>query len=177
MSFLFLMGLFSALSWLVSRALRRKMDLRNAMRFGAASAFVFTGVDHFISGEIRYLPMMPPLFGDLRLPLIWFIGAAEIAGAIGLIVPSALSIRLHMPGLRCTAGIALSVLLAYVVIANIHVAISGGSVNGLDFGAWYFWMRPFLQPFIILWVLYASNVIWRDELSGAHRQVPPRPPC
>ena len=87
MSFLLLMAAAAAMGWLASFVLRRPMNLRDAMRIGAAGAFLFTGVDHFISTDTRYLPMMPAFFGPLlgrwccslgrrRSPAPWLAGAA-----------------------------------------------------------------------------------------------------
>lgn len=159
MSFLLLMAAAAAMGWLVSFVLRRPMNLRDAMRVGAAGAFLFTGVDHFLSAETRYLPMMPAFFGHLAPPLVLFTGAAEIAGAIGLLVPLSAYGRLGLPNLRHAAGVALAVMLVFLVTANVNVAIKGGGVDGLAFGQWYFWLRPVFQPFIIFWVLYAAGVI------------------
>lgn len=50
-------------------------------------------------------------------------------------------------------------MLSIVVMANVHVALEGATVDGLPFGAWYYWLRPFLQPLIVLWALYAAGVI------------------
>lgn len=161
MSFLLLMSTIAAIVWLTRMILTRQNDLRTAMRFGAAGAFLFTGTDHFLSAESRYLPMMPDFFGSASLPLIWLTGAAEIAGAIALLVPLEWYARLRLPNLRYWAGIGLTVMLAFLVIANINVAMKGNGVEGINAGDWYFWTRPFFQPLIMLWVLYAANVIGR----------------
>jgi uncharacterized membrane protein len=131
------------------------------MRFGAAGAFPFTGTDHFMSAQSRYLPMMPDFFGSASLPLIRFTGAAEIAVAIALLVPLGLYARMKLPNLRYWAGIGLAVMLAFLVIANVNVAIEGTGVAGISAGEWYFWTRPLFQPVIMLWVLYAAGVIGR----------------
>jgi hypothetical protein len=47
------------------------------------------------------------------------------------------------------------------VVANIHVALEGSRVQGLEFGAWYYYLRPFFQPIFMLWALFVSGVIWR----------------
>ena len=165
MSFLLLMAIASAMSWLASFVLRRPMSLRDAMRVGAVGAFLFTGVDHFLNVDTRYLPMMPTFFGGLARPLVLFTGAAEIAGAVGLLVPLSVYKHLGWPNLRHAAGVALAVMLVFLVIANVNVAIRGGGVDGLAFGQWYFWLRPVFQPFIILWVLYAAGVIPSEQTA------------
>ena len=167
MSFLLFMAAAATVSWLGSFVVRRPLKLRDAMRCGAAGAFLFTGVDHFISADTRYLPMMPALFGSLARPLVLFTGAAEMAGAIGLLVPMRAYRQLGLPNLRHAAGVALAVMLSFLVIANINVAINGGGVDGLAFAPWYFWVRPLFQPLIILWVLYSAGVLPRTMVSTA----------
>jgi hypothetical protein len=50
-------------------------------------------------------------------------------------------------------------MLVFLVIANVNVAVKGGSVPGLSFGPEsYYWLRPLLQPVIIAWALYAGGV-------------------
>ncbi len=159
MSFLLLMCMIGLMSWVTGGLLRRGVRLRAAMRFGAGGAFLFTGVDHFLNDETRYLPMMPAFFGDGALPLIWLTGAAELLGAVGLLLPAAFYRRLGLPDLRYWAGVGLGLMLSLVVIANVNVAVTGSGVDGLPFGQWYYWIRPLLQPLIILWVFYAAGVI------------------
>lgn len=55
------------------------------MRIAMALALVLAGTDHWLNPE-RYLPMMPA-WVPLHLEVVLFTGAAEIAGAIGLLVP------------------------------------------------------------------------------------------
>lgn len=172
MSFLVLMTIAAAGAWLVGRLPRRRLDLRAAMRLGAALAFALVGVDHFQSAETRYVPMMPAFFGDWSLPLVLFTGAAEIAGAIGLALPQRWAAAAGLPHLRWWVGVALAVMLAFLVIANVNVALQGGGVEGLAFGQWYFWLRPFLQPLIILWVLYAAGVAWSADAPRARPAAP-----
>lgn len=159
MSFLLLMAAVAAMGWLVTLILRPPMGLRDAMRLGAVGGFLFTGIDHFVNVDTRYLPMMPAIFGSLARPLVLFTGAAEIAGAIGLLLPISTYKRLGLPNLRYMAGVALAGMLVALAIANINFAIKGRGVDGLAFGHWYFWLRPAFQPLIILWVLYAAGVM------------------
>lgn len=169
MSFLLLMSVVAVVDALVQKTRSGRWELRRAMRHGMVGGFLFTGVDHFVHDTERYLPMMPPWFEPLSLELVWFTGAAELAGAIGLLLPPRLYRRLGLPDLRRAAGIGLALLLSVVVVANVHVALSGATVDGLPFGAWYYWMRPFLQPLIVLWALYAGNVIGARRTGVAAR--------
>jgi uncharacterized membrane protein len=169
MSFLALISLGAGLAWLLSHVFRRALDLRGAMRWGMALGFLFTGVDHFINGTIRYVPMMPSVLAEHALAWVYVTGVAELAGGVGLLVPLAIYRRLGLPNLQRQAGIWLAVMLVCVVAANINVAIQGQSVQGLDFGAWYFWVRPLFQPVFIVWALYCVGV-WprrsRTSVSG-----------
>jgi len=162
MSFLFLIIILSLIAYVPQFFIGDRKDYRMAMRHGMAGGFIFTGIDHFLNAESRYLPMMPEFLADYALALVYFSGAAELAGAIGLIIPPAVYRRLGLPDLSKWAGIGLAVMLAFLVIANINVAVQGRSVQGLEFGAWYYWLRPFLQPIFIIWALYASGVIGKQ---------------
>jgi uncharacterized membrane protein len=142
-------------------------DPRFAMRVGMAAALLFTGVDHFLSAHSRYLPMMPGFFGSAALPLVYFSGAAEIAGAIGLLAPASAYRRAGLPNLRRAVGYALALMFALLVIANVNVALTGQQVEGLAFGQWYFWLRPLLQPVFILWALFATGIIWAPQPTSA----------
>lgn len=168
MSFLVLMLVFSALAYIPQVFLGDRRDYRMALRHGMAGGFTFTGIDHFINAHSRYVPMLPDFMADYALALVYFSGAAEIAGAIGLVVPLAVYRRLGLPNLRKWAGIGLAVMLAMLVIANINVAVKGGSVQGLEFGAWYYWIRLLFQPIFILWALFVSEVIWEGSGKGLH---------
>ncbi|NMG35339.1 DoxX family protein [Azoarcus sp. TTM-91] len=154
MSFLVLISVAAGLSWALSRLAGRALCLRGAMRWGLALGFLFTGCDHFLNAATRYAPMIPDALAAHAMALVYFTGLAEIAGAIGLLLPATLLARLGLPGLRRQAGIWLAVMLVCVVAANINVALKGQTVSGLDFGAWYFWVRPLFQPLFIAWALY-----------------------
>ena len=63
--------------------------------------------------------------------------------------------------LRKWAGIGLATMLAFLVIANIHVGLEGSRVQGLEFGMWYDDLRPFFQPIFMLWARFVSGLIWK----------------
>jgi uncharacterized membrane protein len=166
MSFLLFISLGGGLAWALSHLFRQPLDVRGAMRWGMGLGFLFTGVDHFVSGATRYAPMMPSALAAHALTWVYVTGVAELAGGIGLIVPLAIYRRLGLPNLQRQAGIWLAVLLVCVVAANINVAIQGQSVQGLDFGAWYFWIRPLFQPVFIAWALYCVGVWPRSSRTA-----------
>lgn len=161
MSFLILIVVASLLAWLPQAVFGDRRDWRQAIRHGLALGLLFTGIDHFVHDELRYLPMMPAAFGAAALPLVWFTGACELAGAIGLLVPAGLACRFGLPRLHRAAGIALALLFSVMVIANIHMAMQGTDVVGLPFGQLYLYLRPLLQPVFIVWALVAGGVILR----------------
>jgi uncharacterized membrane protein len=168
--FLALCLVLSGISVVLQRLLTGAWRQRAALRQGLAGGFLFTGIDHFVNTQERYVPMMPALLADWAVPLVLFTGVAEILGGVGLLVPLAVYERLRLPNLRWWAGIGLAVLLGSVVIANVNVAMQGESVKGLEFGSWYAWVRPLLQPVIIAWALYAGGVWPRARGRGDVRQ-------
>jgi uncharacterized membrane protein len=140
-----------------------RQDYRMAMRHGMAGGFTCTGIDHFVHAHNRYVPMLPYVLAEYALPLVCVTDAAELAGAIGLVLPRAIYRRLGFPNLRTWAGIGLAVLLVFLVVANINVAVKGSGVQGLEFGAWYYWLRILFQPIFILWALFVAGVLWNSK--------------
>ena len=157
MSFLLFITAASLVAWIPQALLGHRRDLRMAMRHGLALGLVFTGIDHFVSAETRYVPMIPSLLASQALFLVQASGAAELLGAAALLAPAALYRRMRLPDLRPAAGVALALLFAVLVLANINVAVQGTQVDGLEFGRTYYVIRPFLQPLFILWALYATG--------------------
>jgi uncharacterized membrane protein len=158
MSFLVLCLFVSGVAFVAHRLSGSRPGLRATLRYGLAGGFLFTGVDHFVHTHERYVPMIPSFLAPAAAELVYLTGIAEILGAVGLLVPLAVYRRLRLPDLRWWAGVGLTVLLASVVVANINVALQGQSVQGLEFGTWYLWLRPFAQPVIMAWALYAGGV-------------------
>ncbi len=166
MAFFILMLGISLLAYLPQYFFGDRKDYRMALRHGMVGGFIFTGIDHFVSAQARYVPMMPEVLSDYALALVYFSGAAELAGAIGLVVPLMVYRKLGLPNLRKWAGIGIAVMLVFLVIANVNVALKGESVQGLEFGAWYYWLRLLFQPIFIIWALYVSGAIGKRE-NGA----------
>jgi len=94
---------------------------REATRAGLAIMFVFTGLAHFNRMRADLIRMVPPQLPN-PAALVTFTGALELAGAIGLMVPS----------VSRWAAIGLAVLLLLVAMfpANIHAARSGVTFGG-----------------------------------------------
>lgn len=167
MSFLALIAIAAVLAWAVSRLLRRPLDLRGAMRWGMGLGFMFTGVDHFANAATRYVPMIPDALAAHALAWVYLTGAAELAGGLGLVLPVSLYRRLGLPNLQRQAGLWLAVMLVCVVAANINVALKGQTVDGLAFGAWYFWLRPLFQPMFVAWALFCVGLLWPRGRTAA----------
>lgn len=119
------------------------------LRLGLAFGLLVFGVDH-LANPARYLAMLP---GALPWPdaIVAGTGLAEIAGAIGLLVP----------GLRRAAGLALGLYFVCVFPANIHNAVTGGAgIPGLSAAPdWYFQLRLALQPLAVWAALWSAGVI------------------
>jgi uncharacterized membrane protein len=165
MSFLLLMSFPTAFLLTLTRWGPLQFGLCDAMRWGMALGFLFTGVDHFVNAQSRYVPMIPELLQPHALAWVWLSGVAELAGAVGLLVPLAVWRQLGVPQMRRVVAVCISVMLVGLVWANINVAIQGKGVQGLEFGAWYFWLRPAFQPLFIAWVLFACRMIGRQPFT------------
>jgi uncharacterized membrane protein len=94
-------------------------DWQAATRAGLAVMFVFTGMAHFTRTRADLIRMVPP-----RLPnpgfLVTLTGIAELAGALGLLVPAT----------SRWAALALILLLVALFPANIHAARSAHTIAG-----------------------------------------------
>ena len=117
--------------------------LRRALCVAAGLAFVVAGANHFRDPAF-YLSIIPPALPRPDL-LNWISGAAEIAGGVGLFVPS----------LRRLAAWCLIVLLIAVFPANIYAALRG-SIPGLDVSPTALWLRLPFQIVFVAWVWWAA---------------------
>ena len=119
-----------------------------------AALFGVAGTLHFVKPEF-YRPIVPP---GLPSPatLVAVSGLAEIAGAVGLLVPA----------LRRPAGWGLIALLVAVFPANVYMAVDAARFRDVA-PAWALWARLPLQGLLIWWVARASG------LPGRSRQRPP----
>jgi len=118
------------------------MTARSVVRVVLAIFFVIAGANHFRDPAL-YLAMMPPWVPSPDL-LQRIAGAAEIAGGIGLLLPS----------LRRAAGWGLIALMVAVFPANLYVA-QVGHLGDLEMPPWALWIRlPFQLAFIgaLVWV-------------------------
>ena len=151
--------LFFALLAVLTAAIalvHRKSDWPQRMRLAMAIALIAVGTDHWANPG-RYLAMMPP-WVPLHYEMVLFTGAAEIAGAVGLLVRKT----------RALAGLALAAYFVAVFQANIHNALNGLAVDGLPQAAWYYWARLPFQPLAIWWALFSAELIhWPLRVRAA----------
>ncbi|MBA4090320.1 DoxX family protein [Sphingobium sp. 3R8] len=112
-----------------------------------AAAYAFAGIAHLTrpGGFIAITPHWVPM-PDTVVALT---GVAELAGALGLMIP----------GLRRAAGIGLALYALCVWPANINHALNDIPLGGVHLSWWYHGPRLALQPVIIWWALWASDVI------------------
>jgi uncharacterized membrane protein len=165
MEVLIVMLVMSGIAYIPQRIFGDRTDYRMALRHGMAGGFIFTGLDHFLTPE-RYVPLIPTFLSAYVQELNVISGIAELAGALGLVVPLVVYRRLGLPNLRRWAGLGLALFLAAIVIGNINVALQGTQVPGIPLGRWYYWLRPFLQPSFIIWALYVGGIIGARKGSG-----------
>ncbi len=105
----------------------------------AAIFYIFAGVMHFAAPAF-YLRIMPPYI-PWHAAMVQISGVAEIAGGIGLLVPS----------VRRLAAWGLVALLIAVFPANIYAATSATAFSPA------LWLRLPLQPILIWWVLACTR--------------------
>ena len=107
-----------------------------ATRYALATMLVFTASAHFTRMRHDLVRMMPDWIPQ-PMALIYFTGVCEIAGAIGLMLPS----------LRQAAGFTLIVFFIVVFPANVKAARSGVGMGGKR--ATPLWLRASMQVLFI----------------------------
>jgi uncharacterized membrane protein len=90
-----------------------------ALRIGLAAMFLLTGTAHWGKRRADLIRMTPAAFPRPDV-LVTITGICEIAGAVGLLIPS----------IAPVAGVALAALLAVVFPANIRAAREGIAIAG-----------------------------------------------
>ena len=128
--------------------------IRTGLRLLLAVFYLGAGILHLISPR-GFLAITPdsvpyPAF------MVAFTGVAEIAGAVGLMIPQT----------RKWAGIGLALYALCVWPANFNHAINGISLSGEPLGWWYHGPRLLFQPVLIwlaLWVGHATDWPFRKS--------------
>jgi len=130
---------------------------RAALRWLLAFAYGAAGYLHLVH-PAPFLAITPPWVVRPEL-VVAATGVAELAGAIGLIIPQT----------RKAAGWGLALYALCVWPANFHHALARIAIGSETLGWWYHGPRLALQPVIIWWALWASGAVdWpfrRDRIA------------
>ncbi len=120
-----------------------------------AIVYLLAGIAHLRS-PAGFLAITPD-WGPAPELVIKLTGIAEIAGAIGLMIPR----------LRYAAGIGLALYALCVWPANIHHMINNVEVDGQAASMWYHVPRMIAQPVIIWLALWVGGVTgWPFKAKG-----------
>ncbi len=125
--------------------------IRRFFRWLLAIFYLVAGIAHIRSpgGFLAITPDWVPFPEQVIL----LTGVAEIAGAIGLMIPPKI-----IPGLRYAAGIGLALYALCVYPANINHAINNIAISGATASWFYHGPRLAFQPVFIWWALIAGGV-------------------
>lgn len=116
-----------------------------------ALAYFAAGYFHIARPE-GFLQITPAWVPWPKMVVFWT-GIAEIAGAIGLMVPLQV-----MSWARPAAGIGLALYALCVWPANFNHAINDIAIGGKHLSWWYHAPRLAAQPLIIWWALWVGGV-------------------
>ncbi|ADL02525.1 DoxX family protein [Brevundimonas subvibrioides] len=123
------------------------MTARPILRFILAAAFLAAGILHLLV-PTPFLGITP-VWVPFAPAVIAVTGIAELAGAVGLMIPR----------LRQAAGIGLALYAVCVFPANIQHAVSDLALSDPQLGWAYHGPRLLFQPVIVWWALWAGEVI------------------
>ena len=130
---------------------REESFQRRFFRWLLAITYLVAGIAHIRSpgGFLAITPESVPF----PAKVILFTGIAEIAGAVGLMVPPKL-----IPNIRYAAGIGLALYALCVYPANINHAINNIAIGGSTASWLYHGPRLAFQPVFIWWALISGGV-------------------
>jgi uncharacterized membrane protein len=125
--------------------------MRISLRWLFAIFYLVAGIAHLRSpgGFLAITPDWVPFPAEV----VAFTGIAEIAGAIGLIIP-----RTAIHWARPAAGIGLALYALCVWPANFNHALNNIPLGGHNVGWWYHGPRLFAQPLFIWLALLVGEV-------------------
>lgn len=119
--------------------------LKHLSRVVLPLLFVAAGVFHFLEPDVL-TRIVPPQFPAPRL-LVYLSGLAEVAGGVGLLLPSC----------RRFAAWGLVVLLVAVFPANVYMASHSVQLTATPLPQWLLWARLPLQAFLIAWIWWTAK--------------------
>ena len=135
----------------------RESILRRVLRWVAAAVFIAAGLNHFRNPAF-YASIVPPALPSPRL-LVLLSGVFEVAGGVGLLIPS----------LRRMAGWGLILLLIAVFPANVYMALHP---ERFGMPRWLLWLRLPFQALFVVWVWWVAQARWKQH--PLHASAPPR---
>ncbi|MCS3750824.1 putative membrane protein [Salinibacter ruber] len=109
-----------------------------------ALLFAVAGTAHFVRPS-AFARIVPPYL-PAPYALVYVSGAAELLGALGVLVP----------GLRRYAGWGLILLALAVFPANVHMALHPADFEGIP--AWALYLRLPLQVALVGWIYWALGL-------------------
>jgi uncharacterized membrane protein len=118
--------------------------MRRRSRTLLAGFFVGAGLNHFVS-RCAYEKIVPPRLEDRARQVVQISGVAEIAGGVGVLLPST----------RRLSGWWLMALLAAVFPANLYMAQTPERFRKIP--RWALYARLPLQPLMMLWAWRATR--------------------
>lgn len=133
------------LSLIISKLITRQPKLILSGNIAMSAMLFFTAIGHFVYPA--GMAMMLPDFIPFKLGMVYFTGFAEIAAAVGLLIPA----------LRYWTGVLLIMFFILVLPANINAAIKQVDLKNASYtgkGLSYLWFRVPLQILFIIWVWY-----------------------
>jgi uncharacterized membrane protein len=122
-------------------------DRRGVMRAMLATLYLVAGIVHLVSPD-SFLPIVPDWVPVPR-DVILITGVCELAGSIALMTRR----------WRRLAGFMLALYAICVFPANIKHAVDGIHLSLIPDGWWYHAPRLALQPVLVWWALYCSDII------------------
>jgi uncharacterized membrane protein len=117
---------------------------KKILRILLALAMIGVGITHFTSPDpfVQIVPAALPA----PLTLVYLSGIAEIAGGVGILIPT----------LRRAAGVGLILLYIAVFPANINMAVNNLSLGNDPIPTWVLWARLPLQVVFIAWAYWVA---------------------
>ena len=119
--------------------------IRALLRWLLALAYGYAGYRH-LATSAPFLAITPEWVPQPQF-VVAATGVAELAGALGLMIPQT----------RKAAGWGLALYALCVWPANFHHALANVAINGETLSWWYHGPRLAAQPLIIWWALWASG--------------------
>ncbi len=131
--------------------IEKKSKSRSFFRYLLALFYLIAGIAHIASPD-GFLKITP---GWVPFPeqVVFLTGLAEIAGAVGLVIPPHL-----IPKARYAAGIGLALYALCVWPANINHAVNNIAIGGETASWWYHGPRLLFQPVFVWWALIVGGV-------------------